>query len=238
MSKEYKALKFLLYPDEEQVVTLAKTFGCVRFIYNRILVDTIKYYRVTGQMLKTTPAPYKIEYEWLKEIDSLALANAQLDLDTAFKNYFCDENFGFPKLKRKDAHSDSYTTNLVNGNIEIIGNYLKLPKIGRIKFCQHRSIPTAYKLKSVTVSQEPSGKYYASLLYEYEANIKQKEPKKAVGLDFSMKGLYVTSDGVFGAYPHYYRQSQEKLAKEQSKLSHRTRREELRKATNKSCKTA
>ncbi|MBQ9574801.1 MAG: helix-turn-helix domain-containing protein, partial [Synergistaceae bacterium] len=72
-----KAYKFRIYPNKEQRIAFAKTFGCVRFIYNRMLSDKIVYYKETGKTLQTTPAQYKTEFEWLKEVDSLALSNAQ-----------------------------------------------------------------------------------------------------------------------------------------------------------------
>ena len=76
-----KAYKFRLYPTLEQRIIFAKTFGCVRFIYNKMLNDRIEHYKSTKQSLKNTPAQYKTEYPWLKEVDSLALANAQLHLN-------------------------------------------------------------------------------------------------------------------------------------------------------------
>ena len=66
-----------------------------------MLADKIEYYKETGEMLKNTPAQYKKEFEWLKEVDSLALANAQQNLEKAYKNFFRDKSIGFPKLKSK-----------------------------------------------------------------------------------------------------------------------------------------
>ena len=83
-----KAYKFRIYPDKKQEELLAKTFGCCRFIYNIMLDDKIKEYEATKKMKKTTPAAYKKEYPWLKEVDSLALANVQLHLEKAYKNFF------------------------------------------------------------------------------------------------------------------------------------------------------
>jgi len=183
----------------------AKTFGCTRFIYNKMLEDKINYYEATGKTLKPTPAQYKEELEWLKEVDSLALANAQLHLETAYKNYFCDNKVGFPKFKKKRKGRNSYTTNCVNGNITLTHGYLKLPKIGKVKVNQHRPILKGYNLKAVTEKQTASGEYYASILYEYEMDIIPQEPKESIGLDFSMKELYVSSDGISAAYPRYYR---------------------------------
>ncbi len=90
-----KAYKFRLYPNKEQREFFAKTFGCCRFIYNKMLEDKIKHYELTKKMLRNTPAMYKNRYEWLKEVDSLALANVQLHLEKAYKNFFRDKKSRF-----------------------------------------------------------------------------------------------------------------------------------------------
>lgn len=214
-----KAYKFRIYPNTEQRTMLAKTFGCVRFIYNQMLSDKIKHYEETKQKLNNTPAQYKGEFPWLKEVDSLALCNAQMNLQTAYNNFFKSPKTGFPKFKSKKSNRRSYTTNCVNGNIAIENDYIKLPKVGLVKMKQHRHIPSDYKLKSVTVSQTPSGKYYASVLFEYENQVQRIKPKTFLGLDFSMHELYKDSDGNEPQYPKYYRQSEKKLAREQRRLS-------------------
>ena len=214
-----KAYKFRIYPNAEQQIMFAKTFGCVRFIYNRMLADKIKYYEETKQKLNNTPAQYKKEFEWLKEVDSLALANAQINLQTAYGNFFRSPKIGFPKFKSKKSNQKSYTTNCVNGNITVENYYIKLPKIGLVKLKQHRMIPSGYKLKSVTVSQTSSGKYYASVLFEYENQVQEIEPKTFLGLDFSMHELYRDSNGDEPCYPRYYRQAEKRLKREQRKLS-------------------
>lgn len=196
-----------------------KTFGCVRFIYNRMLADKIKHYEETKQKLNNTPAQYKKEFEWLKEVDSLALSNAQMNLQAAYNNFFRLPKVGFPKFKSKKSNHKSYTTNCVNGNIKLKDSYLTLPKIGAVKAKQHRQIPDDYKLKSVTISQTPSGKYYASILFEYENQVQQIEPKTFLGLDFSMHELYKDSNGNESCYPRYYRQTEKRLKCEQRKLS-------------------
>lgn len=217
------AYLFRIYPNKIQRELMNKTFGCVRFIYNRMLSDKIDHYEKTGQQLKNTPAQYKEEFPFLKEVDSLALANAQLHQNTAFKNFFQRKDIGFPKFKKK-KNEQSYTTNLVNGNISLMGGYLTLPKLGKVKIKQHRQIPEGYRLKSVTVSITPAGEYYASLLYEYKADIVEINPDnvaedRILGIDFSMKELAVLSNGTSASYPGYYRKSMEKLAREQRKLS-------------------
>ena len=187
-----------------------------------MLSDKIKHYEKTKENLRTTPAKYKDDFPWLKEVDSLALANAQLHLETAYKNFFRDNSVGFPKFKSKHKNQNSYTTNLVNGNITLSDAGLKLPKLGLVKIKQHRQIPDGYSLKSVTVSLSPSGKYFASILYYYDTDIQPVEHVNDVlGLDFSMSELYVDNNGDTPAYPHPYRQTQDKLAREQRKLSRR-----------------
>jgi putative transposase len=216
-----KSFRFLLHPTSEQRVLFAKTFGCCRFVYNRMLADKIAHYESAKELLRTTPAQYKREFEWLREVDSLALSNEQLHLEAAYRNFFRDKSIGFPKFKSKHRGHNSYTTNLVNGNMELADGHLKLPKLGRIKVKQHRQIPFGYQLKSVTVSLAPSGKYHASILYEYEADAAPVEPVNVLGLDFSMPELYIDSNGSSPMYPRPYRQAQEKLAREQRKMSHR-----------------
>jgi len=168
-----------------------------------------------------TPAKYKDEFPFLKEVDSLALANAQIHLQNAYKNFF-EGRTGFPKFKSK-KHKQSYTTNMVNGNIKIEDGHIKLPKFKKpIEMKQHREIPAEYKIKSCTISKTKTGKYYISILTEYEKDIRPVKIQKVVGLDFAMDGLYVDSEqGEKANYPRYYRQALDKLAKAQRILSRR-----------------
>ena len=223
--KRQRAYRFRIYPDREQEKLIHKTFGCCRFVYNCMLSERKEIYEKTGKTVRLTPAKYKKEYVWLKEVDSLALANVQLNLESAYQKFFREEKAGFPKFKSKHRSRKSYTTNVVNGNIRLEKGRLRLPKVGFIKIRQHRSIPEEYILKSVTVSMEGSGKYYASLLYEYFASESQAagkipEEMTILGIDFAMRGLAVFSNGEHAEYPMYYRKSQKKLAREQRKLSH------------------
>ena len=219
-----RAYKFRIYPDREQEQLFAKTFGCCRFLYNQMLADKIQEYRKNGKMLRITPAAYKNEYPWLKEVDALALANVQLQLERAYRNFFDRKECGFPKFRTKHRSRRSYTTNVVNGNIRLEGDRLRLPKTGSVKIRVHRDIPECWKLRSVTVSQEPAGKYYASLLYEYPDCESQTDgahtgEENILGIDFAMRGMAVFSDGNRADYPMYYRKGQERLAREQRKLS-------------------
>ena len=151
--KGQRAYKFRLYPDREQAELFQKTFGCCRFLYNHMLADKTEMYEKTGKMKRLTPAGYKKDHPWLKEVDSLALANVQLHLEAAYKKYFSQEKAGHPKFKSKHRSRKSYTTNVVNGNIRIEGGKLRLPKAGYVKIRCHREIPENYVLKSVTVSR-------------------------------------------------------------------------------------
>ena len=223
MGKEFRAYRFRLYPDRDQETQMTKTFGCCRFIYNCMLEDKICQYKKDKTMLRTTPARYKREYPWLREVDSLALANEQLHLEAAYRNFFRDPSIGFPRFKARHHSRTSYTTNVVNGNIRLSGRRLKLPKMSPLRIIVHRDVPEKGRLKSVTVTREPSGKYYASLLYETDASENQAgvriREEKVVGMDFAMAGLGVFSDGTRAAYPMYYRKAERRLALEQRKLS-------------------
>ncbi|MGC4378896.1 RNA-guided endonuclease TnpB family protein [Fictibacillus sp. Mic-4] len=222
-----KAYKFRLYPKKEQEELLAKTFGCVRFVYNKMLAErkeTYEQFKDDKETLKKqkfpTPAKYKNEFTWLKEVDSLALANAQLNLQKAYKNFFSGRA-KFPRFKSRKARQ-SYTTNMVNGNIKLMNGYIQLPKLGTVKIKQHREIPPHHLIKSCTISRTKTGKYYISILTEYEHRPEPKEVQSVVGLDFSMNGLFVESEeGKKANYPRFYRQALEKLKREQRILSRR-----------------
>ena len=155
----------------------------------------------------------------MREVDSISLQQSLRHLDTAFQNFFKRPKTGFPRFKSKKNHKNSYSTICINGNITISDGYLKLPKIGQVRLKQHRSVPKGYRLKSVTISQTPGGRYYASILFEYEDQIPEKEMHSFLGLDFSMHGLYRDSNGNEPAYPGYYRNAEKRLAREQRRLS-------------------
>ena len=221
-----KAYKFRIYPDEEQKVLFAKTFGCVRLVYNHWLDRRIKQYEEDKTYVTYTACAREMaemkkteEYLFLQEVDSVSLQQSLRHLDTAFQNFFKQPKTGIPKFKSKKRNKNSYSTVCINGNITISNGYLKLPKIGQVRLKQHRAIPSEYKLKSVTVSQTPSEKYYASILFEYENQVQEQELHEFLGLDFSMHGLYKDSNGNEPCYPRYYRQAEKRLKREQRKLS-------------------
>ena len=212
-----KAHKFRLYPNKEQQEYFAKCFGCARFIYNQMLADKIEYYKKTGEMLNNTPAQYKKEYPWLKEVDSLALANAQMNLDKAYRNFFRDKSVGFPKFKSKKRNRHSYTTNNQKGTIYIEDKYIKLPKLkSMIKIVQHRQFDG--EIKSCTISQTPSGKYFISILVDTEiVGLTKVETK--IGIDLGIKEFAICSNGDKYENPKHLRKSEKRLKKLQKDLS-------------------
>ena len=227
-----RAIKYRVYPTKSQknyykkrlVVTTTpllfqQFFGCCRKIWNLMLTDKINYYKETKQTLQTTPAQYKKEYDYLKEVDSLALANVQLHLQTAYKNFFRDKKVGFPKFKALKSSKKSYTTNNQKGTIQIIDNTIKLPKVGKIKAKIHKKPKENWIIKSATLSQERDGSYYISVLFEYDEVIENVEITKTLGLDYKSDGFYMDSEGHVCGSPKYYRKSQTKLKKLQRQLS-------------------
>ena len=220
-----RAIKYRVYPTTEQSVMFAKTFGCCRKVYNLMLSDKIEGYKATGKFPTVTPAKYKKDYLYLKEVDSLALANVQLNLQSAFKNRFSKsrkKNNGFPKFKSAKHSRKSYTTNNQKGTVAIIDNqYIKLPKIGKVKAVIHRIPDDSWVIKSATISQESDGKYYISVLFEFEdtANTYVADKNNAISLDYASDGLYVDNNGNVGTNHKYYRESHDKLAKLQRRLS-------------------
>ena len=204
------AYKYRIYPNKEQQIYLAKTFGCARFVYNKMLADRIVHYKNTGKSLKNTPAQYKNEFPWLKEVDSLALANAQLNLDKAYKNFFRDKSVGFPKFKSKKTNYFSYTTNNQKRTIYFYKNYIKIPKLkSMIRIKQHRLFDGI--IKSCTVSKVPSGKYYISVLVD-TADIKQLEIiDNKIGIDLGIKEFAICSDENRFDNPKHLRKSEKEL---------------------------
>ena len=220
-----KAIKYRIYPTTEQRVMFTKTFGCCRKVYNLMLADKIEGYKATGKFPTVTPAKYKEDYPYLKEVDNLALANKQMDLQAAFRNRFNKKRkkkSGFPKFKSAKHSRKSYTTNNQNGTVAIINNkYIKLPKIGKVKAVIHRIPNDNWTVKSATISLASDGKYYASVLFEFDEieNTYIADKTNAIGLDYASNGLYVDNNGNVGTNHKYYRESYDKLAKEQRKLS-------------------
>ena len=219
-----KAIRYRLYPTAEQSVLFAKTFGCCRKVYNLMLADKIASYKNTNSFGKQTPAMYKTKYPYLKEVDSLALANVQLHLQQSLKNCFTGKHCRFPVFKSAKHSRKSYTTNNQHGTITIFNHGIKFPKVGKVKAVIHRIPDTDWKIKSATISQDRDGKFYASVLFEYDTEVTavSKMSSNAIGLDYKSDGLYMDSNGVKADMHKYYRESHNRLAKAQRKLSRQT----------------
>ena len=225
-----KAYKFRIYPSKAQEELIQKTFGCVRFVYNHFLADrkeayeTSKESRTMFQQSKALTA-LKQEHEWLQEPDKNALQYALRDLNTAYQNFFRNVkkgvNPGFPKFKSKKNGRKSYSTSADNNRTRIFGNKIHFPKLGDVKASISRQIPAGYRIVSATISQNASGKYFASLLteYDYTPPKAQIRPEKCLGLDYSSPHFYVDSENQTADMPHFYREAEKKLALEQRKLS-------------------
>lgn len=218
--------RFAALPTNEQIIQLNKTIGCCRYLWNRMLGDHNTMYQEIGVVPNNTPADYKSLEEclWLKEVDSLALANVQLNLNQAFQKFFNGEA-SHPRFKKKKVCKNSFTTNNVSGNVRIEGKGIRLPKLGILTLIRHRKVKAGGKLKSVTVCHEKDGKWYCSISFEYPKTEpvypEPSEDMKHIGLDMSAPRLYVDSNGELADFEKPYKKLQEKLAREQRKLSHR-----------------
>lgn len=260
-----RGFRYRAYPTDTQLTLFRKTFGCSRKVYNLILCANAEKHgkdeEWDGEYDQHTPAEYKEQYPYLGDVDALALANAQLDVENAFANHKKNPgHFGFPNFRAKHFSSKSYTTNVIrykrkgvddegneilidSANIELSANYLKLPKVGWLKLRLHRQIPADAAIKSVTVTEMPSGAVYVSILTErmekvkkgfYEEIAEEAEAAKAnpsgpfrtlrtVGLDYSSPHFFVSSDGYVADMPHWYRLAEERLALEQQRLSRKVK---------------
>uniref|UniRef100_UPI000464427F RNA-guided endonuclease TnpB family protein n=1 Tax=Borrelia hispanica TaxID=40835 RepID=UPI000464427F len=195
--------KYRIYPDANQKKYFSKVFGCVRFLYNKMLSDKKDYYEKNKQSLITYPSKYKEEFPFLKEVDSLALCNAQLDLNSAYSNFFREikkgnRTQGFPKYKSK-KNRQTFRTNNQKNSIRIENDYIKLPKIGFVKLALHRNIKSNELIKNVVVEKDTDDKYYISVAVEcldVKNNDKTKcNKKEIVGIDMSMRHFLVSSGG-------------------------------------------
>ena len=217
-----KAYKYRIYPTKKQKDLISKTFGCCRFVYNYFLnrrlevykheQRTLNYYQCSAEL-----TILKTEFEWLREPDKCALQNSLKDLDNAFINFF-KAITGFPKFKSKKIHRYSYRT---NGRISYCGKYIKVPKLGMLK--TKTKLTPHGRLINITVIQDPSGKYYASL-YCTEVEIpKLEKTGNEIGIDLGIKSFAVTSDGESISNPKYFQKSLNKLARLQRELSRKSR---------------
>jgi putative transposase len=222
-----KAYKYRIYPNKQQEELIQKTFGCCRFVYNQTLAYRNDKYKTSKEsMNKFSCNNYvnqvlKKEYKWLKEVDKFALTNSVHNMDSAYRKFFT-EHTGFPKFKSKKNSKKSYKTNFSNGNIEVSfeNNKVKLPKLKWVKAKVHREF--VGQIKSATISQNPSGKYFVSILIETE-HVPLESTSCMIGIDLGIKDLLITSDGEKFDNIRTTKKYEDKLAKEQRKLSHKVK---------------
>lgn len=222
-----KACKYRIYPNKRQEIQIQKTFGCCRFVYNQCLSLKISKYKDENiSMSKFDLNNYcnrelKKQYEWLREVDKWSLTNSIYNMDLAYQKFF-KEHAGYPKFKSKRSHKESYKTNFNNNNIKISfeNNKIQLPKLKWVKAKIHREF--IGKIKSATILQVPSGKYFVSILVETE-HFPMKSTGTAIGIDLGIKDLLITSDGEKIDNIRTTQKYEKKLAKEQRKLSHKVK---------------
>lgn len=223
--KILKAYKYRIYPNKEQEILIQKTFGCCRFVYNQTLAYRIGLYQTQEKsMSKFDCNEYvnkvlKPQYEFLLEPDKFSLTNSVWNMDNAYQKFF-KEHTGFPRFKSRHNHRKSYTTDFTKNNIEVSfeRNQIKLPKLRWVKASIHREF--IGKVKRATISQNPSGRYFVSVLVEQEY-VPSSTTGSAVGLDLGIKDLVITSDGKKYANPKTLVKYEKKLAREQRRLAHK-----------------
>jgi len=227
-----KAYKFRIYPNKEQEILIAKTIGCSRFVFNHFLARWNNTYKETGKGLTYNSCSAELtqlkkELVWLKEVDSIAIQSALKNLADAYNRFFKKQN-DQPRFKSKKNKVQSYTTKHTNGNIAIVGNKIKLPKLGFVKLAKSREVKG--RILNATIRRNPSGKYFVSILAETEVQPLEKTGS-SVGIDVGLKDFAILSTGQLFGNPKWFRTLEEKLVKEQRILS---RRQEL--ALKRKCK--
>ena len=217
-----KAYKFRLYPNKEQQILINKTFGCSRFVFNYFLAKWDNAYKETGKGLTYNSCSAQLtqlkkELTWLKEVDSIAIQSSIKNLADAYSRFFKKQN-DTPRFKSKKNKVQSYTTKHTNGNIAIVDNKIKLPKLGLVRFAKSREVEG--RILNATIRRNPSGKHFVSILVETEVQPLEKTGS-SVGIDVGLKDFAILSDGTKYKNPKWLRKLEKKLAKEQRILSRR-----------------
>lgn len=220
-----KSFVYRLYPNKEQEILLAKHFGCNRFIYNWALNLRKESYEQSGKTISkfelnkmVTQLAKKEEYSWLQEVLSQSLQQSIQNLDTAYIKFF-KEKTGFPKFKSKRTHRHSYRIPQ-NVKINFENHKVFLPKIKWVNIRVDREFEGL--IKSATVKQLPSGKYFVSILVEDGKDYpikKQIEHANAIGIDLGIKDFAILSDGTKIENPKFLRTKEQRLKVLQKRLS-------------------
>lgn len=213
----HRAFKFRLYPNQAEQAVLAKQFGHSRFVYNQGLSARKKQFKETGEGLsfsgttKLLPG-MKRELPWLKEADSQVLQQKLRDLDTAYKNFF-DGRARYPSFKKKSGKQ----TIRYPQRFKIEGSRIYLPKVGWVKFKQHRIVEGTPK--SATVSKTKSGKYFVSILCNVDIELPPPNRHTAVGIDLGLSSFVVLSTGEKIVNPRFFRKIERKITRAQRRFS-------------------
>ena len=220
----HKAYKFRIYPDSNQALLIVKTIGCSRFVFNHFLAERNSAYESEKKTLSYNNCSamltqLKKELTWLSEVDSTALQSSLRFLDDSFKRFFSRQN-DYPRFKSRKNPVQSYTSKFTNNNIAVEDSFIKLPKLGLVRFSKSREVDG--RIISATVSRKPSGKFFVSLLAETEVSELPKT-EIACGVDVGLKDFAVLSDGSGHTNPRFFRSLEAKLAKEQRILSRRVK---------------
>ena len=224
--------KYRIYPNNNQIVLIHKTFGCVRKMWNSLLAQSLdndnKHYLPKNKRTKKqyTIPQIKQEYGYMYEVDALAFANVKQNLRKAWSNHFRKNSpSGAPRFKKKRYAQSYQTNNLISktgkGSIRIEGSRVKLPKLGYIKIRLHRFFQGT--IKTVTIRETASGEFYATLVVDNQPDKPRLvKTKQAVGIDLNIKNgeTIVTSDGEIISKPDTEK-LELKLHKQQKKLARR-----------------
>ena len=223
----YTTLKVRLYPTKAQADLFENTFGCCRYIWNRMLADEQRFYLETDQHFIPTPAKYKKEAPFLKEVDNQALIQEHNKLAQAFRMFFkAPETFGHPNFKRRKAGKNSFTAcNHVFESgppIYTTRDGIRMTKAGVVKAKFSRRPQAWWKLRRITVERTKTGKYFCSIAYEYTEKAREAAvptPETTIGLKYSLAHFYAADNGEMASPPRWLKQSKEKLGKIQRQLS-------------------
>ncbi len=220
----HKAYKFRIYPNQNQEILITKTIGCSRFVYNHFLNLWNKEYFKNGKGLSyhscssMLPKMKKDEStNWLKEVDSIALQSSLKNLADSFSRFFKKQNQQ-PRFKSKKNPVQSYTTQFTNHNIAVLGNSIKLPKLGLVKFAKSQELKG--RILHATIRKNGSGKFFVSILCEEEIQELTKI-NSVIRIDLGIADFAILSDGSKINNNRFTSKMEKKLKREQRKLSRR-----------------
>ena len=221
----YKAYKFRLYPNDIQTELINKILGCSRYTYNHYLDKMINNgYTTSYNNIKDFTDTLRYEASFLQEIDNIIIHKSLYNLDDAFKRNF-NQISGYPKFKSKYKRNSyntpaTYTGSSCNIELDLKSKKLKLPQLDWIKVRGYKNIKTINgKIRNATISKEPTGKYYVSILYEMYEKIPNSTPQSIVGIDLGIKKLLTLSDGITYDNNKYIDKYQKRIKRKQRELS-------------------